>query len=155
MQRKHLKKITYRDENFFIRNKVNRLINEAMRSFYRRRIYQNQRETKHLWSILREITKVRPKSESIKEISVKILMIQDSFEILNVMNEYFLTVGDRLANNLYDDSDSTNLLQYLGYSSHQFSFSEVYAENVRKIVAELNNSRSSTLFNFLFLKKTG
>ena len=76
MQRKYLKYITYRDEYVFIRNKVNPLINELRLSFFRQRIYKNQRETKNLWSILKEVTNVCPKSETIKEIYVKKLMIQ-------------------------------------------------------------------------------
>ena len=58
--------------------------------------------------ILREVTKVHPKSETIKGFFANILMIQDSFEISSVMNEYFSTVGERLASDFHDDSDTTN-----------------------------------------------
>ena len=98
---------------------------------------------------MNEVTNVRPKSDTIKEISVNSLIIQDSFEILNIINEYFSTVGDILASSFHDDSDTTNPLQYLSYSSHQFSFPEIDVENVHKVVAELNNSHSTTPFDFL------
>ena len=76
----------------------------------KQRIYQNQKKTKTFWCILREVTNVRPKSETIKEISVNSLMIQDSFEISNVMNEHFFTVGYSLTSNFHDVSDTANSL---------------------------------------------
>ena len=76
------------------------------------------------------------------------LMIQESFEIWNVISEYFSTVGHRLSSNSHDDSDTTNPMHYLSYSSQHYSFfSEFDVENVHKIVAQLNNSRSTTFFD--------
>ena len=66
-------------------------------------------------------------------------MMQDIFEISNVLNEYFSTVGGRLTNKFHDDSDATNPLQNLSYSSRQISFSEFDV---------LNSSRSTTLLMF-------
>ena len=43
---------------FLFINKVNRWIKESKRSFDRKKTHQNKRETKQLWSILKELTKV-------------------------------------------------------------------------------------------------
>ena len=125
------------------------MVNETNRSFYCRIILQNLRETKNLWYLLTEVPNVRPKSETIKEISVNNFWIQESFEISNVMKEYYPTISDRLASIFHNDSDATYPLQYLSYSSRQFSFSEVDIEKVHKNLAELNYSRSTILFEVL------
>ena len=53
MHSKHIKKtLKSRNNCFFIGNKINRLINEAKRAFYRQRIYQNLRKPENLWFIL-------------------------------------------------------------------------------------------------------
>ena len=103
----------------------------------KQRIYQNQKKTKTFWCILREVTNVRPKPETIKKISIINLMRQDSFDILNFMNQYFLNVSDKFASISHDALDTTNPLQYLKYSSHQFNFSEVDVENLHKSVTEV------------------
>ena len=70
-----------------------------------------------------------------------ILMIQDSFVISNLMNWNFSIVGDRLADNLHDDSYTTNPSHCLSYSSIQFNFSEDDVDNIHENVAELKNIR--------------
>ena len=149
MQRKYFKKpITFRDEYISIRNRVNRLISEAKKSYYRKKIFQSQREVKNLWYILREVTGVQPKSENIKEISVNNVMVRNDFEISNAMNEYFSTVGDKLASK-FQDVDVAAPLQYLSYASRNFKFSEVSVEKLHKTVNELNNSHSTTMLDIV------
>ena len=99
--------------------------------------------------MLRDINGMHNNSTHIREIVVDDVWIRDEYEISNVMNDYFSNLEANLTAKLRGEIDRPDPLQYLDYETQQFSFSDVSVDSVCKVITNLNNSRSTTMFHVI------
>ena len=84
------------------KKKLEKCLFAAKCKFYSEKIIQYQNKSKSLWRIINEITKRKRKTNSVlRKLSLENgKVIENSVEIANVLNNYFVSVGTTLADKL-------------------------------------------------------
>ena len=152
LQRKYFKRpITYRDQYVYIRNKVSKLTATAKSEYYRNEIESNMKDTRKLWSILKDITGIKRKSTYIKEIHCDDGIMRGGEQICEVMNKYFSNIGNHLASS-FDHAGNSNHdpLNYLSdVTAPSFTFSEISLYDMGILIQGLNCSVSTTKYDII------
>ena len=98
-----------------LRNSINNRIKTAKVSYFSKAFMQFEGNSKKTWQTINELTSRRKSNDTVKELKVNDVVINNSSEISDTFNDHFSTIGPRLANEIppigqNDDSSYTNFI---------------------------------------------
>ena len=139
------------------RNIYNRLIKEAKKHYYNSSLEEHKGDMKKTWEVLKEaISKQNNRSDKISELCFNGEVIKDKWKMANKLNNFFVSIADDIVSNinppLPQNIDPTTHMTHV--DSHM-TFKNVDPESLKTIVSEMDNKKSSDLFdmsNFLIKK---
>ena len=99
IQRKYAKRpITYGDAYRSIRNRVTQAIRTAKSNYYRRELERHSNNLKKYWKVINDILNRGKRIISVNsEFEIDSTLTNDSKEIANGFNRYFVQIGETLA----------------------------------------------------------
>ena len=147
--RKFLRRKTVNNWNSFkrIRNKLNREMKQTKQNFFRQKISQNKSNSKKLWNTLNDIVQLR-KGKSISTITLAKSPndnTDDPYEVSNIFNEHFSTVGQRLSKKLENPSSDHKISPTSNIKQSQKSFflQPITEKEVKLYIQMLNINKAS------------
>ena len=129
-----------------IRNKVQYRIRKLRADYYSKTMEQNKGNLRKTWKVLKQALNKDVKVTKINQINHEGNTISEEKTISNTFNNYFVSVGDKLAHNI--PSSSYMFTEYLSKaknSSARFEVKKIQATDVRKILGTLKNGKASGL----------
>jgi hypothetical protein len=79
------------------RNIYNRVLRKSKQLYYMEQINSNSKNSKKLWSVLKEVSTGKCEQVSIDKIIVNNTITTDKSEISNGFNEFFSTIGSKIS----------------------------------------------------------
>ena len=83
-----------------MKNKVDYKIRELKVNYYTNKITENKGNIKRTWKILKQLTGKSNKSISIGKLTIDGEEISEKQEISNTLNQYFLSIGEKLSQDI-------------------------------------------------------
>ena len=126
-----------------IRNKLHQEMRLAKKSYFcdKIKICAQTRDLGKSWSLINNLLGKNTKKNNITELLIDDIPTSDDRLIAETMNEYFVTIGSKLASEIGCDlPDETNSDFNIPYSSQLFKFSEICEEEV---ITELRNLKTA------------
>ena len=133
------------------RNKINNLTSELKQKYYKNLIDQNKNNSKKLWQTINEYSNSNKTKTSgnIKEImSENGLLITDNKKIVDIFNNHYATIGEKMAHNIlnYNNAiDERNAL--LPNKLNSIFLSPVDEKEIKDIIDSLKNNASPGIDN--------
>ena len=127
------------------RNKVNKLLLDLQKNYYSKKIEENKDNLKGTRKILKQAMGQESKSSTIEKVIHKGCEISGKKEIANICNEYFVSVGRRLAVNIPDTGESPT--DHIKPTSSRFVFHKVLTFEVEKAMKKLIKSKATGIHN--------
>ena len=81
-----------------LRNIINNNIQTSKESYYSNAFSQSKGNSRKTWQTFNELTSCRTNNTTVKELKLNDSIISNSSELSNAFNDYFSTIGPRLAN---------------------------------------------------------
>jgi hypothetical protein len=125
------------------RNAYKKLLRAAKKLYYFNEIRENRNNAKKTWNILNECTGRTKKNEKITKITVNGLPNENSLDIANAFNEFFVNVGKQISDSVPIVSKSPESYLDPPIIIEEFNLHNVTPEYIVKIV-KLLASKSST-----------
>jgi hypothetical protein len=94
-----------------IKNQTNNMIRQVKKSYYTSTIKENRNDGKQLWKIIKSILPSKA-YQSIKDVNVDGEVISDPKEVANTFNNFFINIGQKLAQSFHKDTHVGNLPSY-------------------------------------------
>ena len=83
-----------------LRNTINNNIKTSKASYYYNAFSQSKGNSRKTWQTINELTFRRTNNTTVKELKLNGSIISNSSELSHAFNDYFSTVGPRLANEI-------------------------------------------------------
>lgn len=137
----------YRSQKYKIyRNRLNRLIQEAKKTYFSDKLFAAKNDLKQTWKIIKEALNKRNNSLSSKypsEFHLNDLTLTDKRDIANEFNSFFTNIGPNLDKNI--PQSQTHFTSYLRSNTNEplKSFNPTTADEVKNIITLLKNKASS------------
>ena len=129
-----------------LRNKVNSDIRIVKESHYKQSFTENKNDSRRTWQTINELTSPKSNTPSIKELLVNGVSINKSTGLANVFNEYFSTVGPKLANQIPSAANGDkSCLEYLDVTDKRFCFTPTNRSQVLLLLDKLSKSKAPGL----------
>ena len=141
MYKKYARKpITYGEQYRHMRNDLNCRIKVAKKRYYNQLLQESTGNSKQLWKILNGILNNKSnKATVIDSLIYDDNEIEEPKDIVNVLINHFVSVGERLVTNIPDENISH--MTHMGdYCMHDFKFRPVTSEEVTKVIKDLKDS---------------
>ena len=134
-----------------LKNKLNtfnktlkKTIREAKLVYYRREFEYNRSNIKRTWSTINDILcKTKHSHQGVKSIISNGRMINDTAEIVNKFNEFFINIGPNLISNVSRVTHETHHKYLTRNILTSFNFSLVDENHIAKTLASLRTKNSS------------
>ena len=139
--KKYLKKpVTYGSEYRAIRNQLNNKIKFAKRRYYNNLLHDAAGNCKQMWKVLNQILQRKTNNaNTINALTVDDNNVTSRNEIVNILNDYFVSIGEKLSQGIPDVNNSH--LEFMGNACpNDLSFRPVSTAQVIKIIKELKVS---------------
>ena len=109
------------------------------RNYYHEQFEIRGPNTKSGWALINFLTGQGDKNSQKKnhELMINNKMISDNVTTADSFNEYFINVGESLAQKITSTNDP---LSYIGYNNHRISELVVTENCVETVISQLNNS---------------
>ena len=124
-----LKKLASKNSNYWqdykiLRNKVTNDIRLSVQQHYKYLTSQNRNNPKKMWKTIHKVLDKESSSTSISQLKEGDTAINNKQDILETLNEYFVTVGPNLASKI-ERKQNDNPLQFIKRTNLQeyFQFS--------------------------------
>ena len=127
------------------RNRLNKIIRDTQKMYYRNKIKQHNNNCLGLWKTLGSIICKKSKTTNINQIIHNNETIKDPLKMAKAFNEYFCSIGPKLANNFKGNSN-TDFTKYMGPACDQSMY--LYNTNsneISKLIENLENKKISRL----------
>ena len=125
-----------------VRNKVNSLNVLLKREYFTKRINEHKGNIKETWKTANELLNKRKKFTNITSLKDGNIEIQEKKEIPNVMNSYFCSVDDELANKVNETPNPLLKGDYtVNVSNLSFHFYEINDLHVRDVTNNIKASK--------------
>ena len=116
-KRDKLKKLASKNSHYWqdykiLRNKVTNYIVLSVQQHHKDLISQNRNDPKKMWKTINKVLDKDSKSTSISQLKESDTTIENRQEILETLNEHFVTVGPNLARKI-ERKQNDNPLQFL------------------------------------------
>ena len=123
-----------RDKNY-----VSRFIKTAKEDYFKTQL-GNAKNSYDSWQAINSLLNKKSKFTQISELNVGNRSVKGDENIASSFNDYFSTIGAKLANNLTDiDSDP---MRFVPYVSNTFSFRNISAHELMEAVAQIKTNKS-------------
>lgn len=138
LYKKYLKRpIMFGNKYRECRNRVNNLIKDAERCYYRSKLSASQGNGKQTWKIINEIINSKEEQSKLEYLTIEDNKITDSKLISNYINTYFTNIGYDLATKIPVCDNSP--LSYLTNSYPDFTPSNTTIEEITAIIKSLKD----------------
>ena len=130
-----------RKEEFKLyRTNLRKSIRNAKRTYFEHIFTQNKNDIKKTWKILNETLSRNTKKQIRQEFSINNQLVSDPEVIANSFNEYFVSIGRKLAEKI---QPAQHFSSYLNVPSETvFNFVPVTEQNISDIIKNLKNKSS-------------
>ena len=123
------------------RNMLRESIKRAKQTYYNTTFDRFKHDIKRTWAVIDE-TLHRKKRESPSHIFLRNgKSLKDSQEIVNAFNEYFISIGPSLANNINGNNHYSKYLKYPTVS--RLKLESIDESKTRKLIEHLKNKTST------------
>ena len=122
------------------RNAVSCTLQKDKQLYYSNLLYKYKHNPKESWRTINRILGRGHNKSSISSIRQNDNIISGSNEIAETFNEYFSTIGDKIANSV--DSGNTHFSSYISKSSTTFEFDTVSVDKVLHSFHALSSSKA-------------
>ena len=122
------------------RNVVSCTLQKDKQLYYSNLLYKYKHNPKESWQTINRILGRGHNKSSISSIRHNDNIISGSNEIAETFNEYFSTIGDKIANSV--DSGNTHFSSYISKSSTTFEFDTVSVDKVLHSFHALSSSKA-------------
>ena len=123
---------------------LKKTIQEAKLVYYRREFEYNRSNIKRTWSTINDILcKTKHSHQGVKSIISNGRMINDTAEIVNKFNEFFINIGPNLTSNVSRVSHETHHKYLTRNILTSFNYSLVDENHIAKTLASLRTKNSS------------
>ena len=132
-----------------LRNTINNNIKTSKASYYSNAFSQSKGNSRKTWQTINELTSRRTNNTTVKEFKSNGSIISNSSELSNAFNDYFSTIGLRLASEI-PPNDNNNDLSYINninVNHNKFSFSSTSSSIVFSHLNKLCRSKATGLNN--------
>ena len=126
-----------------MRNTINYNIKTSKASYYSNAFSQSKGNSRKTWQTINELTSRRTNNTTVKEFKSNGSIISNSSELSNAFNDYFSTIGLRLASEI-PPNDNNNDLSYINninVNHNKFSFSSTSSSIVFSHLNKLCRSK--------------
>ena len=126
------------------RNQVNSLKNQLKRDYYQTTLKNNKKDPRTLWKTLNNIIPGNKNNNSFPQsvTTEEGIEISDKKEIAKTFNDFFSSVGSKLAAS-FNFSDTSHINPPV--NENPFSFSDVTKSSVQKLISKLDNNKATGL----------
>ena len=145
----NLKKLASKTTSYWqdyktLRNKITNDIRLSVQQHYKDLISQDRNDPKKMWETINKVLDKDSKSTSISQLKKSDTTIENRQEILETLNEHFVTVGPNLARKI-ERKQNDNPLQFLKRANLQesFKFSMVDQETMLQAIKQLKNGKAA------------
>ena len=128
------------------RNKLSHLIEQSKRTHFQQKIKYTKSNTRKLWKTVNEIVNLKKPKE---KINMKILdssgkIVDDSQKVSNIMNNYFVSVGENLSKNIAKPTnDQINHLSGIKSNSHSMFLKLITEFEMENYIKNLDSNKST------------
>ena len=129
-----------------MRNKVNSEIKAAKELFYSNNFIEANGDPRKTWQIINDLTSRKAVNSSIREINLNGISISESSDLSNAFNDYFSSIGPKVANDIPLCNNNRHCHQNYVKSIHnRFEFRPTNSGQVLKLLNKLNKSKGAGL----------
>lgn len=122
-----------------IKNQTNNMIKHVKKSYYTSTIKENKNDGKQLWKIIKSILPSKA-HQSIQDVNVDGEAISDPKEVANAFNNFFINIGQTLAEAFHNDTNVGNLPSY---TKNLFCFNNIDDDFVCKQLLKLSIGKAT------------
>ncbi|XP_078377802.1 uncharacterized protein LOC144660957 [Oculina patagonica] len=126
------------------RNAVNTEIRLAKQVYYQNSFNEYVSDSKKTWQTINELTSRKSGKTSVTSLKVNGVSVTDPTEISNEFNNYFATIGPKLASN-FDPLENDNYQKYLTSTDKRFQLRPTSTNKVLSLLNKLNKSKATGL----------
>ena len=120
------------------KNELHSTLRNSVTSYFGDQLEINKDGISKTWKVLRFILGLDSNTNKQKNnFLIEDKIVTDSLDIANGFNNFFVSIGPKLANNLKSDIDP---LSYVNYNITSIVVQEVSSNQVREVINSLNNS---------------
>ena len=132
-----------------LRNKVNMEMRHTKSNFFHDKINDCSKsiDPKKTWTVINSLLGKNNKSNNVSELSVNENVISDSKDLAEAFNDYFITIGPKLAAEYDNDSCDNNetAINSTSHSRARFEFSPILVDSVASTLNGLKASKATGL----------
>lgn len=129
----------YKKEYVTYKNQLNRLIETTKKNYYVRNIENSKKNTKALWNTVKTLHNPPQKQEITKIESKDHKLVEDEQEMTEIFNNYFISVGKTLADNITPSVESKPEGEPV---SHSFFLVPTTKQEIKTIIDTLKNGKT-------------
>ena len=126
------------------RNLVNNEIKKAKELYYKRALDENEGNSRQTWKIVNERTSRKTNNCCIKEIKSNGNSIYGPPELADAFNDYFSSIGPKLASQIYSNNGPSHL-HYLEGTDKCFELKFTNPSKVFSLLSKLCKSKATGL----------
>ena len=121
---------------------ANKVLHSTLRnsvtSYFGDQLEKNKDDISKTWKVLRFILGLDSNTNKQKNnFLIEDKLVTDSLDLANGFNNFFVSIGPKLANNLKSDIDQ---LSYVNYDINSIIVEEMSSNQLREVINSLNNS---------------
>ena len=126
------------------RNKINNLIKRVQREYYKSKLNEDKANLSHIWKVYAEIMgKNRKTTNRVDKLIVGKKTVVTDVDISNTFNEFFTTVGAKLAANYPNNTSHRNYLPSNEYNEHGMFLTPAKDKELLDILQSLDKKKSA------------
>ena len=126
-----------------LRGRVYSLLQKSRNDYYTKRINENKGNMKNTWKILKHAIGIENKDSTVEILNSEGQQISNTCEIVEALNEHFVKVGKRLADEIPQSVSSPTA--NIDKANTRFEFMEISASNIVKVIKKLISGKATGL----------
>lgn len=128
-----------------LRNRVNNTIKMSKELYYKNAFTDYQGNSRKTWQTINELTSRKLNTTFIKELKIDGTSLSQPSQISNAFNEYFATIGPKLAHEISITGDDASYVNYLTINENLFYFQPTTKDKVLSLLNGLCMSKATGL----------
>ena len=131
-----------------IRNEVTRCIQQQKKNYYEQLFSSISSDSRKIWRNINKLMKYKePRRNSICELKNKDgQVVKDSQTIANIMNDFFVTIGEDLANKIPAAAD-TSMDELISSAKNTIFLSPVTPQEINNIIQQMDINKSTPSYS--------
>ena len=125
-----------------LRNQVTKEIRLAVSNYYHGLIKENSRDPKKMWKTINKVLDKGANSTTLTSIEIERKTLMRERNILEALNEHFVTVGRKLAEK-FDSRPNDDCLYHIENQTKEVKFKTLNEDCVRNAISRLKTGKSA------------